>query len=760
MGRVINAIQQTITELPRRIADKIAAGEVVDRPVSIVKELVENSIDAGADFITVEIKNGGKSYIRVTDNGCGIKKEYVTVAFKRHATSKISQIQDLDAIETLGFRGEALASIAAVSRVELTTKAADEKLGTEVINRGGDIISANDTGCADGTTVIVRDLFFNTPARLKFLKADNTESALIIDFMTKMTLAYPDIRIRMINNGNTLFTTPGRGDRLAVIATVFDPHIAKKMIKIENKDETTDVLAEDNHTIKIEGYISPPEMTKTNRKSQIFFVNGRYVQSKVIEKAISDGYKQRLFDGRYPLAYIFLDINPSLLDVNIHPNKREVRFDDDSAVYDVVLQAVKSGLKGREALGSIKFKSDLAGSFDTKSKSSRAGGFDAKDKSSRAGDFDAKDKSSRAGDFDAKDKSSRVGGFDTKDKSSRAGGFDAENENSSATSYSAENKALGESLGNLDDSSAYGGGADAPSPFAIKERSSGEQVDIRSILRKKREDERLAQSAGLYEKAYINAENAVNIEHADEEISPYGSKSADGFKSADGSKSADEGIKSSVYKSSDIPENLKFIPHLDRAASRPFDISEIRPMGSIFGTYILGVSDDTFYMIDQHAAHERIFFEKLTKSFYEGTEASQLTMTPIRIDVSHSVKEREEEWLGFLEKSGFDIDEFGPKTYAVKAFPAYMSHKEAEQFLEDFFDSIEDAKSFRSEKTTAKIITRACKSAVKGNTVLSDAEIAALLRELANAENPFSCPHGRPTIIRLKRTEIEALFKR
>ena len=716
MGRVFHAIQHTITELPRRIADKIAAGEVVDRPVSIVKELVENSIDAGADFITVEIKNGGKSYIRVTDNGCGIQKEFVTVAFKRHATSKISQIQDLDAIETLGFRGEALASIAAVSRIELTTKAEGEKLGTHVLNRGGDIISVEDTGCADGTTVVVRDLFFNTPARLKFLKADNTESSLIIDFMTKMTLAYPDIRIRMINNSNTLFTTPGRGDRLAVIATVFDPNTAKKLIKIENVDSgasekgagTKDASEKGTGTknasaeneIKIEGYISPPEMTKTNRKNQIFFVNGRYVHSKVIEKAISDGYKQRLFDGRYPIAFIFIDINPALLDVNIHPNKSEIRFDNDVAVYDAVLQAVKAGLGVRDALGSIKIKTDDTEKYGRKNVKSAA--------------------------------------------------------------------------------------------------SSGEQVDLRSILRKKREEARRAEGAGYYGEVY-ESDSA-----AGEEISPYAVESVSGGTStgssgekstsvsgsvgedtfdgngacASGSESNSEGTDASVsnsegmdasvcgdesdfaHSSVKIPENLKFIPHIDKALSRPFDISEIRPIGSIFGTYILGVSDDTFYMIDQHAAHERIFFEKLTKSFYSEKTASQLTMTPIRIDVSYSVKEREEEWIGFLEMSGFDISQFGPKTYAFKAFPSYMSHKEAEIFLDDFFDSIEYEKSFRSEKTVAKIITRACKSAVKGNTTLSDAEIESLLKQLAKAENPFSCPHGRPTVIRLKRTEIEALFKR
>ena len=344
-------IRKKIAELPKQLADKIAAGEVVERPLSIVKELVENSIDAGSDFITVEIKNGGKSYIRVTDNGCGIPKEEVELAFKRHATSKIEKIRDLDSIETLGFRGEALSSIAAVSRTELITKSPEEPVGTSVINEGGNILSVSDTGCPDGMTIVVRDLFYNTPARLKFLKKDNTESSLIIDFISKIALAYPQIRVRLINNGNTLFTTPGRGDRFLAIATVYDPHTAEKMIRIND--------AEDD-IFHLEGYISPPEHTRINRKNQIFFVNGRYVQSKVIERAVSDAYRQRLFEGRYPVVFLFLSVRPELLDVNIHPNKKEIRFDDEDRVSDFVTVAIKKGLNQKDAVGEITFRKDAS----------------------------------------------------------------------------------------------------------------------------------------------------------------------------------------------------------------------------------------------------------------------------------------------------------------------------------------------------------------------------------------------------------------
>ncbi len=657
-----NFIRQKIAELPRQLADKIAAGEVVDRPLSIVKELVENSIDAGADFITIEIKHGGKSYIRVTDNGCGIPKQEVELAFKRHATSKISKMKDLDSIETLGFRGEALASIAAVSRTEIITKSPEEEMGTCVVNEGGSITSISDTGCPDGMTIVVRDLFYNTPAREKFLKKDNTESSLIIDFISKIALAYPDVRIRLINNGNTLFTTPGRGDRFSCIATVYDPHTAEKMIRISDTDG--DIL-------HLEGYISPPEFTRMNRKNQIFFVNGRYVQSKVLERAVSDAYRQRLFEGRYPMVFLFLDIRPELLDVNIHPNKKEIRFDDDEKVCDFVTRVIKQGLGEKEAVSSIIFKKDAKQADEKKP---------------------------------------------------------------------------------VEGSSSRGNGEEGQ-----------KQMDIRSILREKRSEQA---SASLQMQGDIKrSESAAETPASYKSSSPESSAKRNGFpkeRSAAEPTEAREITENALPGQSDalISEELKFIPKNQPAEHIPFDISGIRPVGSIFATYILGVSNDTFYMIDQHAAHERIFFEKLTKEFYGQQKASQTTAIPIKIDVSHTVKNKESEWIGFLRNIGFEIEEFGPKNYAVKAFPMYMNYEEAEAFLSDFFDSLDEPGAFRDQRTADKIITRACKSAVKANDKLDEAEIHQLIRDLAAADNPFSCPHGRPTMIKMSKREIEALFKR
>ena len=296
-----------INILDKQIADKIAAGEVIERPVSIIKELVENSIDAGADSIVVEIRKGGKSYIRVSDNGCGMSAEDAEKAFLRHATSKISTAADLDAIETLGFRGEALASVCAVTRTELLTKRKEDKTGTNLILHGGQVISRQPAGCPDGTTLIITDLFYNTPARLKFMKSDSAESSLIIELISQMALAYKDISFRLINNDNVLFATTGDGNRLNIISRVFPNIDVKNLVPVEHEE----------NGLLLDGYISTPAVSRSGRNGQIFFVNGRVVNSKVMERGVSDGYKERLFEGRYPIAFLFLEVDSSELDLSL-----------------------------------------------------------------------------------------------------------------------------------------------------------------------------------------------------------------------------------------------------------------------------------------------------------------------------------------------------------------------------------------------------------------------------------------------------------
>ena len=604
-----------IKVLEKNVADKIAAGEVIERPISIVKELVENALDAGADNLVVEIKSGGKTYIRVTDNGCGIPCEEAETAFLRHATSKIETASDLDAIDTLGFRGEALASIAAVTRTELVTKTADSKAGTRLVLHGGNVILKEQTGCPDGTTIVVTDLFYNTPARLKFMKTDSAESGLIIDFISQMALAYKNVKFRLINNGKILFSTLGDGNRLNTILRVYSDVDARNMVPVSLKEDG----------IEIEGYISTPAFSKTTRGSQIYFVNGRVVGSKVIERGVTAGYKERLFEGRYPVTYLFLRVDPHTIDVNIHPNKREVRFDQEALVTDFISRAIRDALATKDAVV------DAGNLFR---------------------DMDKKISPSKVYE--------RV--------------FEPFREKESEKVYEKEE----------------------------------EQVDIKQLL-------------STIENPAPKEPPAKPITH-------------------------EEGTGPSI----EIYE-----PQL-----KPFDFSELEITGVIFDTYITAVDGSNFYLIDQHAAHERIFYEKLVGEYESTEKARQPLLVPLIINVSLAVSENRFDWLDALARMGFTIDEFGPDTFRVTEIPMFMELSEAEDFVNQFIENITDSTNLSNKVVIDKLIMMSCKAAVKANDVLSMDEIRALIKDLSRCINPFSCPHGRPTFIRLTHYEIEKMFKR
>ena len=591
--------------LDKSVSDKIAAGEVIERPISIVKELVENALDAGADSVVVEIKNGGKSYIRVTDNGCGIPSEEAETAFLRHATSKISTAADLDAIDTLGFRGEALASIAAVTRTEVITKTKGSKTGTRLILHGGRVITKEKTGCPDGTTIIVTDLFYNTPARLKFMKTDSAESGLIIDFMSQMALAYKDVKFRLINNGRILFSTPGDGNRLNTILRVYHDVDSRNMVPVCHSEDG----------ISVDGYISTPAFSKTTRGSQIYFVNGRVVSSKVIEKGVSEGYRERLFEGRYPVVYLFLHVDPHTIDVNIHPNKREVRFNEESMITDFIARAIRDALSSEDAVV------DAGNIFKGR-----------------------------------------------------------ENSISSSKVYERVFEPL-------------------------REKTEEKQVYIKQIL--------------------------STIEN------PYKAKTESESESESESK---------------IPI---YAPKF-----KPFDFSQLKVTGVIFDTYITAVDESNFYLIDQHAAQERIFYEKLVGEYESAEKVRQPLLVPLVINVSLSVSENSFHWLDALSRMGFTVNEFGPGTFRITEIPMFMELSEAEDFINQFIDNINERTNLSNSVVIDKLIMMSCKAAVKANDKLSDGEVKALINDLSSCINPFSCPHGRPTFIRLTRYEIEKMFKR
>ena len=602
-----------INLLPEEVSEKIAAGEVVDRPLSIVKELVENSIDAGSDNIVVEIKNGGKTYIRVTDNGAGIPAKDVGKAFQRHATSKIRSTADLDRIRTLGFRGEALTSIAAVSKVEIITKTVADKAGIRMVLEGGKTLEESPVGCSDGTTIIVTDLFYNTPARLKFMKTDGAEGSLIIDFVSKMALAYPDIRFRMISNGTVLFSTRGKGGVHSNILTIYSKQIGDRLIEIDETDGD----------YRVQAFISPPDTTRPNRRGQVYFVNGRSVSNRILETAVSAAYQERIAQGRCPLIYLFLTVPPDRVDVNIHPNKREVRFDDNDRVSRFVTNALNQGLQTRAGLPSLQIKDP----FREKTKVE-----------------------------------------------------------------SAQEK-----------------------PVVID--VSDAQVDIKSILSTIRDEQKVSDRE-------VSDNRVFTIE--DEEAD----------------------YRSTVY---DTPAD-------DHRNTLRLD--ELQPLGSIFATYILAVDEEHFYLIDQHAAHERVFYEKLLSQFQQEEKNTQLLLTPTILETTPAIANSTDLWIDQLLKMGFSIEPFGVKAFRIKGIPSFMELNQAMSFLDGFMGDIETAGPVMDEKKLGKIITSACKSAVKANDALTMEEIRRLLKDLSEAKNPLSCPHGRPTILMLSAQDIERLFKR
>jgi DNA mismatch repair protein MutL len=637
---------EKILELPPHIAEKIAAGEVVTGPASVVKELLENSLDAGARAVTVEIKNGGKSLIRVSDDGAGIPAEQLRTAFLRHATSKLRSLDDLDRIATLGFRGEALTSIAAVSRLELYTKTAETKAGAMIRIEGGDITCEKPVGTAEGTTVEVSDLFFNTPARLKFLKSDRTEGARVIDAVSVPALGRADVKIRMINGGAVLFSTPGRGDVLANILTICGGAVGSGLLPLRAEDGD----------FSAHGFVTSPAARRAGRGRWIFFVNGRPVRSKAAEKALAEGYAETPLANAHPFALLFLQVPQERLDVNIHPAKSEVRFDDEAALTVFLTAAIRAAVRTKEAIPTIPPRGS-GGLFVLPG---------AKVGPPEAAQFALAGTRPRAAD-------------------------------ASRTPERAAPPAevLAEYI---------------PAEYAPETQSETQEVDIKSLL------------------STIRKESAAGREGLLMEDSEEGSYRA------------------------------------EERASAPFDIAAVSPMGRIFGAYIVGRDADAFYFIDQHAAHERVLYERFLKQHRDREKLCQQLLAPLVVELPHAARATTAgdgaEARAFLAALGYEAEEFGARACRVNAVPAFLSLPEAEDFLNRLLNALPEGRPPTDDAALARVISAACKAAVKAGDKLGDAEVSALLASLAGCENPYACPHGRPVFIRLTERDIERLFKR
>ena len=663
--------------------DKIAAGEVIERPASIVKELAENAIDAGASAIVIEIKEGGISFIRITDNGCGIAKEDVSNAFLRHSTSKIRSVDDLMDIHTLGFRGEALSSIAAVSRVELITKTRENDFGITYRIEGGKEISIEETGAPDGTTFLVRQLFYNTPARRKFLKTPMTEASHVADLVTRLALSHPEISFQFINNGQSKIHTSGNGNLKDVIYHIYGRDIASHLLEVK---------AENEH-LKLSGYIGEPIVSRGNRNFENYYINGRYVKSQMISKAIEDAYKDFTMQHKYPFTVLHLEVKGDLLDVNVHPTKMEVRFGNQQEVYNFLCEAIGRSLHHEELIPHVEVPEPPQSAEVSFSSTA------SKEKNKKT----EEKQSSLCNINNAKAKKQSI----LQEKQSTVGNF----KNKSQIKQSA-----------LCNNAGKTGKKDLD--YFMKQ--------MRERVMSRHQEEEAEKIVPVHE---IIKSNVIK-----EETVPY----------------------RSTPLQDTVPEKPKQLNLFEEKLLDKQSVKEHRIIGQLFETYWLIEFQNSLYIIDQHAAHERVLYEKTLQGMKSRDYTSQNISPPIVLNLSMGEAQLLEKYMDQFTRIGFEFENFGPDSYAVCAVPDNLFSIAKKDLLMEMIDSLSDEiyTGLTPDVVDEKIASMSCKAAVKGNMKLSYAEADALIGELLALDNPYHCPHGRPTIISMSKREIEKKFKR
>lgn len=616
-------VRNKIAVLEKATIDKIAAGEVVERPASVVKELVENAIDAGADAITVEIKDGGKSYIRITDNGCGIPEEELPVAFLRHSTSKLRDASELSDIHTLGFRGEALSSISAVSRVEMITKPQTELMGVRYVVEGSQEVSMDKIGAPDGTTIMVYQLFFNTPARKKFLKSDMTEASYISELMERLALSHPDVSFLFISNKKEKIHTSGNGNLMDTIYQIYGRQIASNLLAVEKE---TDLLM-------VSGFIGNSNVARGNRSLENFYINGRYIKSPLLSKAVEEGYVGYLMQHQYPFCVLQITTKEAAVDVNVHPTKQEVRFDDEIAIADIFKTLVFERLHQREDIAEVTLDEEI------------------------------------------------------------------EKEKEQSKPVTEER---------------------TPEPFE-KARLQQMREKITKQIHADTPYER------KYQEFYQKRESDTNT-HAPKQELPETSK----------------------------PVTYEQTSFLTREARAKHHI-----IGQVFDTYWLIEHDNKLYIIDQHAAHEKVLYERMMKQLKNKEMTTQYVSPPIILSLTRAEQDILERFADVFAELGYVISPFGGNEFAIEGVPGNLFSFDVKTFFMELLASCDSLKGNDGhDMILEKIASMSCKAAIKGNNQLSRPEIEALLEELLSLENPYHCPHGRPTIIAMTKYELEKKFKR
>jgi len=683
--------------LSQETIDQIAAGEVVERPSSVVKELVENSVDAGANAITVEIRDGGISLIRVTDNGEGIDRSQVREAFVRHATSKIRDAKDLAGVRSLGFRGEALSSISAVGQVELITKRENEITGIRFTVNGGVSGSIEEIGAPQGSTFIVRNLFYNTPVRKKFLKSAVTEAGYISDMMEHLALSKPEISFKFIVNGQVRLHTSGNGSLKDVIYSIYGREIAAGLI------ETS--YADDHITVK--GVIGKPEISRGNRNFENYFVDGRYVRSRVVMKAIEDGYGNHLMQHRYPFTVLFIEMAEGSVDVNVHPTKQEVRFSDNPMVYDRICRAVREALAGKEMIPEV---------FPVTQKEER--------ENRRREMQELMKLSAKAPEpFEQVRRD-----LFRQSTSPYAPRYDYRKEDNTSPTGS----------GRVSEVETPHSGRFTNEPagrFAEPGPGCGEE-----------------ETAPLTEDAEGTAREGTFKEGTDKEGTAREGTDKEG---TDKEGTDKEGTDLTIRKTPH-QENL-----FDEAFLSRENVKQHRLIGQVFGTYWIVEFKDKMYLIDQHAAHEKVIYERMVRKMQDKTMTSQQLAVPILISLSLPEEELLRRYRTLFEEVGFEIEHFGGREYAIRAVPDNLYGFTDAQLFTSMLDTLGDTGVAPDLNIVfEKLAGMACKAAIKGNHRYSVQEADALIGELLGLENPYQCPHGRPTIITMSKYEMERKFKR
>ena len=771
--------------------NQIAAGEVIERPASVVKEMVENSIDAGATNITVEIKNGGISFIKITDNGKGIAKDDLEIAFERHATSKIRSAEDLDKVTSMGFRGEALASIAAIANVELTSKTKDQDVGYRIVLEAGEVLEKEEAGCSVGTSIVVRNLFFNTPVRYKFLKKDYTETGYIEDVITRIALVNPNIAIKLINTGKTVIQTNGSGDLKNVIYSIYGKDIANGVLELSYKYDD----------ITINGVIGKPEIARSNRSNQLFFVNKRYIKDKTLTAATEQAYKGLIPIGKFGFVILNLEINPAKVDVNVHPAKLEVRFEEENKVFQAIYHGIKdtllkselvSGSSNEEKVTNINTIDRSAVSFEERlkrlretKKENQGGLFSFRKQNDKQiekyNDEESKIKTNNILEEVYKDKNTEKAETSNKEIGEKeekivAGPIDtSEILNQLKQMKEKIEKDLIES--NIEPDTLK----DTDNNYELenKEESKVENKDEEKEIKKENtENENVLEDKEQIEdvKSAIekieNPEVKQEFEEVKEKIKDLNENSnvvSEDFNEMytklfgrapimdNKDTKQDDDKKEEIATADLLKDNVSIFEEQEE-----FKKPVYKFVGIIFKTYIILEMDKEMYILDQHAAHERIMYEKVKKNYYsESQKDSQMLLLPDVITLTHKEMDIAKENIKMFEQAGFSLEEFGENTIKLTGVPTVCIDLDTKELFLETLDEINTvARTAKQEKEEKFIATVACKAAVKANMALTKEEVDSLMGQLLELPNPFTCLHGRPTVIKMSKYDIERKFAR